>query len=75
LDGSDSPITGVDIRTIPIDLFRVGLRVRAVWRPPAERDISGSDNRFTGGWEGVIDSWEATGEPDADAAELEGHAF
>ncbi|ROO85050.1 hypothetical protein EDD29_2585 [Actinocorallia herbida] len=75
LDGSDSPITGVDIRTIPLAEFRVGLRLRAVWRPVDERDLSGFDNRSTGGWEGVFARWEPTGEPDADARALEEHAF
>lgn len=75
LDGSDSPITGVDIRTIPLAEFRVGLRLRAVWRPAGERDMSGFDNRSTGGWEGVFARWEPTGEPDADPRALEEHAF
>ncbi len=75
LDGSDSPITGVDVRTIPLAEFRVGLRLRAVWKPIAERDIGGFDNRSTGGWEGVIERWEPTGEPDADTRALEEHAF
>ncbi|MDX6740933.1 OB-fold domain-containing protein [Actinocorallia sp. A-T 12471] len=75
LDGSDSPVTGVDIRTIPLAEFRVGLRLRAVWRPEDERDLSGFDNRSTGGWEGVFASWEPTGEPDADVRALEEHAF
>ena len=75
LDGSDSPITGVDIRTIPLSEFRVGLRLRAVWRPSGERGVSAFDNRSTGGWEGVIERWEPTGEPDADSSALEEHAF
>ncbi|GAB2862426.1 OB-fold nucleic acid binding domain-containing protein [Actinocorallia aurea] len=75
LDGSDSPITGVDIRTIPLAEFRVGLRLRALWRPEEERDLSGFDNRSTGGWEGVFARWEPTGEPDADVRALEEHAF
>ncbi len=33
LDGTDSPLIGIDIRDIPIDEFRVGMRLRAVWKP------------------------------------------
>jgi uncharacterized OB-fold protein len=75
LDGSDAPITGVDVRTVPAEEFRVGMRLRAVWRPPAERDVSGFDNRSVGGWEGVVERWEPTGEPDVDARDLGEHAW
>jgi uncharacterized protein len=75
LDGTDSPIYGVDVRDTPIEAFRVGMRVRAVWKPPAERDVSGFDNRQSGSWEQVIDRWEPTGEPDADPAHLQEYVF
>jgi uncharacterized OB-fold protein len=75
LDGSDSPITGVDIRDIPIDQFRVGLRLRAVWFPAERRDLTGMDNRSQAPWEGVIERWEPTGEPDADPRPLQEYAF
>ncbi|GAA3979173.1 OB-fold nucleic acid binding domain-containing protein [Actinomadura viridis] len=75
LDGSDAPITGVDVRTVPAGEFRVGMRLRAVWRPPGERDVSGFDNRAVGGWEGVFERWEPTGEPDADPRDLREHAW
>jgi uncharacterized OB-fold protein len=75
LDGADSPIYGVDIRDIPPEQFRVGLRVRAVWRPPDQRDPSGFDNRQGGNWEQFIERWEPTGEPDADPAKMQEYVF
>jgi uncharacterized OB-fold protein len=70
LDGADQPIIGVDIRDIPLDEFRVGMRVQAVWRPPDQREVSGLDNRWGGVWEAVIERWEPTGEPDVAASTL-----
>ncbi len=75
LDGTDQAIIGVDIRDIPVEAFRVGLRVQAVWRPPGERDVSDLDNRWGGIWEHVIARWEPTGEPDADPRSLEKYSF
>ncbi|GAA0966067.1 OB-fold domain-containing protein [Actinocorallia libanotica] len=75
LDGASAPITGVDVRSIPLARFRVGLRLQAVWRPEDERDTSGFDNWAVGGWEGVFARWEPTGEPDVDSALLEEHVF
>jgi uncharacterized OB-fold protein len=75
LDGADSPIIGVDIRDIPVEEFRVGMRVKAVWKPEAERDVSELGNRFGGAWEGVIARWEPTGEPDVDPRPLQEFAF
>jgi uncharacterized OB-fold protein len=74
LDGTDSPIMGVDVRDIPVEQFRVGLRVRAEWRPEAERDLGDIDNRSVR-WEGVIARWVPTGEPDADPRPLQEYAF
>jgi uncharacterized OB-fold protein len=75
LDGADSPIIGVDVRDIPVEEFRVGMRVKAVWKPEAERDVSELGNRFGGAWEGVIATWEPTGEPDVDPRPLQEFAF
>jgi hypothetical protein len=75
LDGANSPITGVDIRDLPVDQFRVGMRVQAVWKPAAERDVSDIGNRFGAAWEGVIERWQPTGEPDADPRPLQEFAF
>ena len=41
LDGADTPL-GSDVRDIPVAEFRVGLRVRAVFQPPAERTSTSS---------------------------------
>jgi uncharacterized OB-fold protein len=75
LDGADQPIIGVDIRDIPLEEFRVGMRVQAVWKKPEERDVTDLGNRFGGAWEGVIDRWEPTGEPDMDPRPLQEFAF
>jgi uncharacterized OB-fold protein len=75
LDGASSPIIGVDIRDIPLAEFRVGMRLQAVWRAPADRDISNLDNRFGGVWGDVIDRWEPTGEPDVDPDSLKEHTW
>jgi uncharacterized OB-fold protein len=75
LDGADSPIIGVDVRNIPVEEFRVGLRVQALWKPPGDRDVSDMGNRFGGAWEGVLERWEPTGEPDADPRPLQEFAF
>jgi uncharacterized protein len=75
LDGSDSPIMGVDVRDIPPEEFKIGLRLQAIWRPVGERDLSDLDNRFGGSWEGVIARWERTGEPDVDPELMKDHNF
>ena len=75
LDGADQPIIGVDIRDIPVDEFRVGMRVKAVWKPKDQRDVSELGNRFGGAWEGVMERWEPTGEPDVDPRPLQEFAF
>jgi uncharacterized OB-fold protein len=75
LDGADSPLTGVDIRDIPVEEFRVGLRLQAVWKPPAQRTLGDLDNRGFSSLDHVIDRWEPTGEPDADPRPLQEYAF
>jgi uncharacterized OB-fold protein len=64
LDGSDGAIGGQDITGIPQDEVRSGLRVRAVWKPKAERSAEGVSNRGWGGVGSVISSFEPSGEPD-----------
>jgi uncharacterized protein len=73
LDGASSPIIGVDIRDIPLDAFRIGLRVKAVWKTVGERSIDELDNRWGAVWEDVIERWEPTGEPDVPFDQLSEH--
>jgi uncharacterized OB-fold protein len=75
LDGTDTPIIGVDIRDIPVEEFRVGMRMQAVWKPPQERSLDDLDNRFGAVWEAVIERWAPTGEPDDDPRRLQEYAF
>lgn len=63
LDGSDSPLGQQDIRSIPLEQMRAGIRVKCKFKPAADRDFTGIDNRW-GGTGGVIEEWEPTGEPD-----------
>lgn len=74
LDGSDQPLGQQDIRTIPIAEFRAGMRVRAVFRPPAERELGEMDNRW-GGTGSVIERWDPTGEPDVPFEEFSEHVY
>ena len=75
LDGTDSPIIGIDFHGVSIDDFRVGMRVQAIWKPDAERDVDELDNRWGGSWDAVIERWEPTGEPDDDPRPLQQYAF
>jgi len=75
LDGSDSNLGGQDIVGVPHDRIRSGMRVRAVWKPRAERNADGVSNRGWGSVSSVIDAFEPTGEPDVDRAEYEEHVF
>ncbi len=75
LDGADQPVQGIDIRHIAVADFRIGMRLKAVWRPPAEREILDMDNRFGSIPETVVERWDPTGEPDVDPASLKEHAI
>lgn len=75
LDGADTPISGMDITGVPHEQLRPGLRVKAVWRSPDERQIDHMSNRGWGGLDAVIASFEATGEPDADESHYEEFLF
>jgi uncharacterized OB-fold protein len=75
LDGADSTLSGQDIVGIAHDRIHSGMRVKAVWRPPAERSTEGISNRGWGSVSGAIDAFEPTGEPDADYDEYKEHIF
>jgi uncharacterized OB-fold protein len=65
LDGADQALAQQDIRNIPMDEFRVGMRLRAVFKPAAERNIDDVDNDWMYPTIGdVVERWEPTGEPD-----------
>ncbi len=65
LDGSDQALAQQEIRNIPRDEFRVGMRLRAIFKPAAERNVDDVDNDWMYPTTGdVIERWEPTGEPD-----------
>jgi uncharacterized protein len=64
LDGADATLGGQDISGLAADQVRVGLQVKAVWKPTDERGWEGMSTRGWGSVAGSIDSFEATGEPD-----------
>jgi uncharacterized OB-fold protein len=71
LDGAGQSLVQQDIRNIPSDEFRVGMRLRAVFKPPAERSIDDVDNDWMYPSIGdVVERWEPTGEPDVPLDEL-----
>ena len=65
LDGASGTLGGQDISGIPTDAVHAGLRVRAVWKPEAERTTEGQSVRGWGSVEGCISSFAPSGEPDA----------
>ena len=75
LGGADTPLGGQDIIGIPHDQLRMGLRVRAIWKPKGERRVEGISNRGWGGLGSVVEAFEATGEPDAGPEEYKEHIF
>jgi len=74
LDGADTPLGQQDIRDIPVAEFRVGMRVRAQFRPPAERNVDELTNRWAGTGS-CIERWVPTGEPDVPSDQLKGGMF
>jgi uncharacterized OB-fold protein len=71
LDGADQSLAQQDIRDIPMDEFRVGMRLRAVFKPPEERNVDDVDNDWMYLTIGdVVERWEPTGEPDVPPDEL-----
>ncbi|MGH8921659.1 MAG: Zn-ribbon domain-containing OB-fold protein [Actinomycetes bacterium] len=76
LDGTSSPLRGQDVTGLPHEQVRAGLRVRAVWKPPAERDFEGLNARGgASSIEGAVTSFEPTGDPDSDRDSYRGFEF
>jgi len=76
LDGASSVLAGMeagqDIIGIPHDQIRAGMRVRAVWKEPADRSMDDITSRGWGCLAGVITGFTPTAEPDADPADYRG---
>ncbi len=74
LDGAGQPLPQQRVRNIPADQFRVGMRLRAVLKPVAERNVSDVDNNWMFPSAGdVIERWEPTGEPDVPFEDIPEH--
>lgn len=72
LEGADSTVGQQRIEGIPHDEVRTGLRVKAVWAPPANRG-EGDGRGF--GLGSAIEHWEPSGEPDAPREHYEKHVL
>lgn len=75
LDGADTPIGGIDIRDISIDDFRIGMRLRMVWKEQTGEGFGDPDNRGYGLDHHIYERWEPTGEPDVDPELVKEHNF
>jgi len=74
LDGADQPLAQQRIKNIPAEQFRAGMRLRAIFKPAAERTVKDVDNNWMFPSTGdVIARWEPTGEPDVPFEELPEH--
>jgi uncharacterized OB-fold protein len=70
LDGASSALGGARVGGIPVEQVRSGMRVRAVWKPPAERAGTVVDNWGGRAVASCIAYWEPTGEPDVSADKI-----
>jgi uncharacterized OB-fold protein len=70
LDGASSALGGVRIGGIPVEQVRSGMRVRAVWKPPGEREGTVVDNWGGRAVASCVAWWEPTGEPDVPAEKI-----
>lgn len=73
LDGASGPLGGQDVSGLPTDAVHAGMRVRAVWKPPAERTTEGMSARGYASVSGCISSFEPSGEPDAPREHYQDH--
>jgi uncharacterized OB-fold protein len=75
LDGADSTLGGQEIVGVPREDIRMGMRVKAKWRAPADRTTSDVSNRGWGSVFGVIEAFEPSGEPDVPREKFQEHIF
>jgi uncharacterized OB-fold protein len=73
LDGASGTLGGQEVKGLPADKVRDGMRVRAIWKPPAERTTEGQSARGWGSVAGAIDGFESTGEPDLPKSAYQDH--
>src|SRR5262245_50520101 len=70
LDGASSALGGARVGGMPVEQVRSGMRVRAVWKPRAERVGTVVDNWGGRAVASCVAHWEPTGEPDVPADEI-----
>jgi uncharacterized OB-fold protein len=73
LDGASGTLGGQEVHGLPADKVRAGMRVRAAWKPPAERTTEGQSARGWGSVAGAIDGFETTDEPDVPKSAFQDH--
>ncbi len=73
IDGADGTIGQQRLSDGPLDTFRMGMRVEAVWAPEDERAIDPADRGR--GFGNAIRCWRPTGEPDVPADEFAKHVL
>jgi uncharacterized protein len=74
LDGADSTVGQQRIEGVPLDDIRMGMRVRAAWRPTEERG-DGGGGAMRWGVGDAISHWEPSGEPDAAPESYQEHVL
>jgi uncharacterized protein len=71
LDGADQALPNQSVRNISPEDVRLGMRVRAIFKPPEERNVDKVDNDWMYPTIGdVVERWEPTGEPDVPSDKL-----
>ena len=76
LDGSATTAMMQRLEGIPVEEARTGLRVKAVWLDPDERDGDGDDGWGRGaGLGAAISGFEPTGEPDVSPETFSDHVL
>jgi uncharacterized protein len=75
LDQTDAMLGLQSVVDVRNEEVRVGMRVEAVWLPPAERTTDEAGNRGWGSMNGAIRGWRPTGEPDLPAEDYIDRVF